>query len=120
MTQAPGTDAQLVAQLYGNEDQSHVTINGRKVYIYKILPSQVDGTSETIPFRVQFKDESGNVMDNTDFVASVTDQFRQFKVNAYAGGLDVSKLRITATVDGDYLPPGKAWLEHPHDPRQHR
>lgn len=87
-------------ELYGNEDQSHVTMNGRKVYIYKILPSQVDGTSETIPFRVQFKDESGNVMDNTDFVASVTDQFRQFKVNAYAGGLDVSKLRITATVDG--------------------
>lgn len=95
-----GTTRRWSLELYGNEDQSHVTMNGRKVYIYKILPSQVDGTSETIPFRVQFKDESGNVMDNTDFVASVTDQFRQFKVNAYAGGLDVSKLRITATVDG--------------------
>ena len=95
-----GTTRSWSLELYGNEDQSHVTMNGRKVYIYKILPSQVDGTSETIPFRVQFKDESGNVMDNTDFVASVTDQFRQFKVNAYAGGLDVSKLRITATVDG--------------------
>lgn len=95
-----GTTRRWSLELYGNEDQSHVTMNGRKVYIYKILPSQADGTSETIPFRVQFKDESGNVMDNTDFVASVTDQFRQFKVNAYAGGLDVSKLRITATVDG--------------------
>ena len=95
-----GTTRSWSLELYGNEDQSYVTMNGRKVYIYKILPSQVDGTSETIPFRVQFKDESGNVMDNTDFVASVTDQFRQFKVNAYAGGLDVSKLRITATVDG--------------------
>lgn len=95
-----GTTRRWSLELYGNEDQSHVTMNGRKVYIYKILPSQVDGTNETIPFRVQFKDESGNVMDNTDFVASVTDQFRQFKVNAYAGGLDVSKLRITATVDG--------------------
>ena len=95
-----GTTRSWSLELYGNEDQSHVTMNGRKVYIYKILSSQVDGTSETIPFRVKFKDESGNVMDNTDFVASVTDQFRQFKVNAYAGGLDVSKLRITATVDG--------------------
>lgn len=95
-----GTTRSWALELYGNEDQSHVTMNGRKVYIYKILPSDIDGTSETIPFRMQFEDENGNVMDNSDFVASVTDQFRQFKASVYPGSLDVSKLRITATVDG--------------------
>lgn len=95
-----GTTRSWALELYGNEDQSHVTMNGRKVYIYKILPSDIDGTSETIPFRVQFEDENGNVMNNSDFVASVTDQFRQFKASVYPGSLDVSKLRITATVDG--------------------
>ena len=89
-----GTTRSWALKLYGDESQSHVMMNGRRVYIYKIMPSSVDGTEETVPFRVQFRDSKGNVQTDTDFIASSRNQFQDYTASVYPGSLDTGLLRV--------------------------
>ena len=85
-------------QLYGDESQSHVTENGRKVFIYRVMPSQIDGGDQTVPFRTQFTDSTGKVMDDSSFVADPENQFRNYTASIYSGELDTDLLSVSFKV----------------------
>ena len=87
-------------QLYGEEDSSLAKVDGQHVYIYKLMPSKINGTAEQIPFRVQFTDEAGNVMVDSKFPVNDTDQFRDYKVDFYSGELDAKFYNVTVQVNG--------------------
>ena len=87
-------------QLYGEEDSSLAKVDGQHVYIYKLMPSKINGTAEQIPLRVQFTDEAGNVMVDSKFPVNDTDQFRDYKVDFYSGELDAKFYNVTVQVNG--------------------
>lgn len=96
-----GTTRSWSLKLYGDESQSHVMMDGRHVYIYKLLPSQIDGTMETIPIRMQYTSTDGSVMVNTKFPVSEIDQYRDYKISFYPGQLDEQIYQATfTTTDG--------------------
>ena len=99
-----GTTRSWSLELYGDETMSHVTENGRKVYIYKLLPSQINDTTETVPARVQFTRADGSVMVDSEFKALLTDQFRNYKISFFPGQLDEQFYQATfTTTDGRTL-----------------
>ena len=87
-------------QIYGEEDSSLAKVDGQHVYIYKLMPSKINGTAEQIPLRVQFTDEAGNVMVDSKFPVNDTDQFRDYKVDFYSGELDAKFYNVTVQVNG--------------------
>ena len=99
-----GTTRSWSLKLYGDESMSHVTENGHKVYIYKLMSSQIDGTEEKVPARVQFTRADGSVMVDSEFKALLNDQFRNYKISFYPGQLDESIYKATfTTTDGRTL-----------------
>lgn len=87
--------------LYGNLKHSTVTqANGKKAFIYRILPSKVDGTSEMVPLRLQFTAADGSVMVDSSFPVSESDQFRNYKVDFFSGSLNEKLVRAEIEVDG--------------------
>lgn len=87
--------------LYGSLDHSTIMqANGKKLFIYKILPSQVDGTSEMVPLRLQFTAADGSVMVDSKFPVSESDQFRNYKVDFFSGSLNEKLVRAEIEVDG--------------------
>ena len=93
--QSRSTTRSWKLELYGDEDQSHVTENGRKVFIYRVMPSRIDGGDQTVPFRTQFTDSTGKVMDDSSFVADPKNQFRNYTASIYSGKLDADLLSIS-------------------------
>ena len=87
-------------QLYGEEDSSLAKVDGQHVYIYKLMPSKINGMAEQIPLRMQFTDEAGNVMVDSKFPVNDTDQFRDYKVDFYSGDLDAKFYNVTVQVNG--------------------
>ena len=95
-----GTRRSWSLELYSDESKSHVMENGRRVYIYKLLSSQIDDGEETVP-RVQFTRADGSVMTESKFQALLTDQFRNYKISVYQGLLDEQIYKATfTTADG--------------------
>ena len=96
-----GTMRSWSLEMYGDESKSRVTENGHRVYIYKLLPSQIDDGEETVPARVQFTRADGSVMVDSEFKALLTDQFRNYKISMYPGLLDEQIYKATfTTADG--------------------
>lgn len=95
-----GTTRKWEIELYGEEKHSKTMVNGRHCYIYKLLPSQIDGTDEMVPLRIQYTDESGNVMNDSDFQISDMDQYRDYAINFFTGDLDPDHMRIEITSNG--------------------
>lgn len=95
-----GTTRSWSFELYGDESNSTLTHNGRRTYIYKIMPSKIDGTTATVPARMQFTADDGTVMVESQFPVSATDQYRDYKVNFYPGDLDEDLLTVEVT-NGD-------------------
>lgn len=95
-----GTTRSWGFELYGDESNSTLTHNGRRTYIYKIMPSKIDGTTATVPARMQFTADDGTVMVESQFPESATDQYRDYKVNFYPGDLDEDLLTVEVT-NGD-------------------
>lgn len=87
-------------QLYGKEDSSKTSVDGQHVYIYKLMPSKIDGTDQQIPLRMQFTDKAGNVIVDSKFPVSETDQFRDYKVDFYCGDLDSKLYNVTIQING--------------------
>ena len=99
-----GTTRSWELKLYGDETMSHVMENGRRVYIYKLLPSKINGTDEIVPARVQFTGADGSVMVDSKFKALLKDQFRNYKISFYPGQLDEQIYQVTiTTTDGRTL-----------------
>ena len=87
-------------ELYGDESMNHVTVNGQHVFIYKLMPSKINGTEEKIPLRMQFTDKYGNVMTDSKFPVNTGDQYRNYTINFYPGELNENELRATFHVNG--------------------
>ncbi len=99
-----GTTRSWSLEQYGDETMSRVMENGHRVYIYKLKASQIDGTDETVPARVQFTRADGSVMEDSEFKALVNDQFRNYKISFYPGQLDEAIYKATfTTTDGRTL-----------------
>ena len=92
---ATGTTRCWKLELYGNESQSHTYIKGRKVYVYKVMPSKIDGGTDTVPFRMQFTDKDGNVMVDSSFLATAKDQYRDYTTSFYYGSLNPDLLSVS-------------------------
>ena len=92
-----GTTRSWSLKLYGDESKSRVMENGHRVYIYKLLSSQINGTAETVPARVQFTRADGTIMVDTEFKALLADQFRNYKISFYPGLLDEQIYKATFT-----------------------
>lgn len=95
-----GTTRSWSLELYGSEGQSHMYINGRRVYVYRVMPSKIDGGSDTVPFRMQFTDADGNVMTDSGFLATDSDQYRDYATSFYYGSLNPDYLSVSVDVDG--------------------
>ena len=100
---ARSTTRNWTLALYGDEDHSKATINGQQVYIYRLLPSKIDDTEETIPLRMQFTDAAGNVMVDSEFPVSKSDQFRNYTVSFYSGDFDPELYSLTVESNGKTL-----------------
>ena len=87
-------------ELYGDESMNHATVNGQHVFIYKLMPSKINGTEEKIPLRMQFTDEDGNVMTDSKFPVNTGDEYRDYTINFYPGELNENELRATFHVNG--------------------
>lgn len=87
-------------ELYGDESMNHVTVNGQHVFIYKLMPSKINGTEEKIPLRMQFTDKDGNVMTDSKFPVNTGDEYRDYTINFYPGELNENELRATFHVNG--------------------
>lgn len=87
-------------ELYGDESMNHATMNGQHVFIYKLMPSKINGTEEKIPLRMQFTDEDGNVMTDSKFPVNTGDEYRDYTINFYPGELNENELRATFHVNG--------------------
>ena len=64
------------------------------------MPSKIDGTDQQIPLRMQFTDKAGNVIVDSKFPVSETDQFRDYKVDFYFGELDSKLYNVTIQING--------------------
>lgn len=97
-----GTTRRWAFTLYGDNEHSFaMTTDGRSHYIYKMMPSSIDGsTTETVPVRLQFTASDGSVMVDSEFPVSATDQFRNYKISFYSGNLDQGKIRARFTIGG--------------------
>ena len=73
---------------YGDEIHSQATEDGRKVFIYKIEQSKINGTNELIPARIQFTSSDGKVMVSSSFPVNEKDQYRDYTMSFYEGDLN--------------------------------
>lgn len=84
-------------ELYGTEaHSSDVEDADRQRYIYRMLPG-VDENEQEIPVRLQFTDSDGNVTISDEFTPNMEEQYQEYTMSIYSGGLDTSK--ITASLN---------------------
>lgn len=83
---------------YGDETHSQATENGRKVYIYKLEQSNINGTDELIPARMQFTSTDGKVMVSSSFPVNEKDQYRDYTMSFYEGNLSRQYYRLEINI----------------------
>lgn len=85
-------------ELYGTEaHSSDVEDAERQRYIYRMLPG-VDENEQEIPVRLQFTDSDGNVTISDEFTPNMEEQYQEYTMSIYSGGLDTSKITASLTL----------------------
>lgn len=85
-------------ELYGTEaHSSDVEDAERQRYIYRMLPG-VDENEQEIPVRLQFTGSDGNVTISDEFTPNMEEQYQEYTMSIYSGGLDTSKITASLTL----------------------
>ena len=85
-------------ELYGTEAHSSDVEDAEKQrYIYRMLPG-VDENEQEIPVRLQFTDSDGNVTISDEFTPNMEEQYQEYTMSIYSGGLDTSKITASLTL----------------------
>lgn len=85
-------------ELYGTDaHSSDVEGTERQRYIYRMLPG-VTEDGEEAPVRLQFKDAAGNATISDEFTPVMEEQYQEYTMSIYSGGLDTSKITASLTL----------------------
>lgn len=100
LTYADGsTTREWKLQLYGTDAHStDVAGADRARYIYRLLPG-VDENNNKVPIRLQLKD-GDTVITSDKFTPDMDEQYKQYEMSIYSGGLDTSKIIAQIKVGG--------------------
>lgn len=84
-------------ELYGTDaHSSNMEGTERQRYIYRMLPG-VDENEQEIPVRLQFTDSDGNVKISDEFTPNMEEQYQEYTMSIYSGGLETSKITASLT-----------------------
>ncbi len=88
-------------ELYGTEEHS-TDVEGVQTarYIYRLLPG-VDGDGQEHPIRLQITDpDTGETVISDRFTPSVEEQYTEYDMTIYSGGLDPDRITARLTLGG--------------------